>query len=186
MAEELSSTNINDLINDDTEINDDVVDSILNELENTNTEQDIDLKMNDFRNDDFRNDDFRNDDFRNDDFRNDDFRNLQNNTFKKEDFDSLQKDNMENESESTIKKINTILNLDADYNCSILDVIVKDMKYPIMVIVLSLLLNNSFLTNILSDLLSKIINNDFINDNISLVIRALLSGIIFYFLYKFI
>ena len=93
---------------------------------------------------------------------------------------------MANESESTIKKINTILNLDADYNCSILDVIVKDMKYPIMVIVLSLLLNNSFLTNILSDLLSKVIDNDFINNNISLVIRALLSGIIFYFLYKFI
>ena len=67
MADELSSTNINDIINeDDTEINDDVVDKILNELENSDVTQNNDIRTSDeFRNNKIRNeDDFRNSDIR--------------------------------------------------------------------------------------------------------------------------
>ena len=178
MTDELSSTNINDIINEvDTEINDDVVDKILNELEQSDTDTNNINENNDFRNDDFGNDDFRNNDFRNDDFRNDDFRNddFRNNNLKNE-----------NESENTINKINTILNLDTDYNFSIINFIFNDFKNSIIVIIIILLINNNFVTDFLYNIISKLINSDIINNNISLTMRALVSGILFYLIEKFI
>lgn len=192
MTEELSSTNINDILNEnDTEMNDDVVDKILNELENsdidsnTNIKNDNNFNINDLNNNfnindiknNLNNNDFNNNDFNENfnDFNSDDFNtNNFNNNFKKED------NRNENESESTINKINTILNLDTDYNFSIINIIFNDFKKTIIVIIIMLLLNNSFIVNLLSNLISKLITNNFINTNISLIIRALLSGVLFF------
>ena len=110
MGEELSSTNINDLINDDTDVNDDVVDKILNELENT--EQDNIIHSFDDNNmpqvplEPI----------------NEDYAQPPNSYFRESDFNNL-RDNTANESENTVKKINSILDLDVDYNFSILDFI---------------------------------------------------------------
>ena len=183
MADELSSTNINDIINeDDTEINDDVVDKILNELENSDVTQNNNIR----NEDDFRNSDIRNNNFRNDNFDNDFDNDFDNQYFKKEDFGTDTFKNNDNESENTISKINTILNLDADYNFSIFNLIFSDLKKTIIVVLIMLLLNNSLIVNFLYNLISKLISSKFINNNISLIIRALLTGILFYLSEKFI
>ena len=187
MADELSSTNINDIINeDDTEINDDVVDKILNELENSDVTQNNNIRNeDDFRNSDIRNNNFKNDDFDNN-FDNDFDNDFDNQYFKKEDFGTDTFKNNDNESENTISKINTILNLDADYNFSIFNLIFSDLKKTIIVVLIMLLLNNSLIVNFLYNLISKLISSKFINNNISLIIRALLTGILFYLSEKFI
>jgi hypothetical protein len=180
--EELSSTNINDLINDDTEVNDDVVDKILNELENT--EQDNISHFDDTMHnvplhsniDMERNIPLHNEHIMN----NNSMQENNGSYFRESDFNNLMKDNTSNESESTVKKINSILNLDVDYNFSILDFILKDLKNPIITTIIVLLTNNMLIINIIETLLIKISNNEFINNIISLVLRSLLSGIIFY------
>lgn len=175
MGEELSSTNINDLINDDTDVNDDVVDKILNELENTeqnnvihsfddnNSMQQAQLEP-----------------------INEDYAPPSNSYFRESDFNNLMKDNTANESENTVKKINSILDLDVDYNFSVLDFILKDFKNPVIIIIIVLITNNIMIINLLESLLSSISTNSFINNNISLILRALISGIIFYFIQKLI
>tara|TARA_Y100000389_G_scaffold180528_1_gene195409 strand:+ start:77 stop:604 length:528 start_codon:yes stop_codon:yes gene_type:complete len=175
MGEELSSTNINDLINDDTDVNDDVVDKILNELENTeqdniihsfddnNSIQQVPLEP-----------------------INEDYALPSNSYFRESDFNNLMKDNTANETDSTVKKINSILDLDVDYNFSVLDFILKDFKNPIIIIIIVLITNNIMILNLLESLLSSISNSSFLNNNISLIFRALISGIIFYFIQKLI
>ena len=138
--EELSSTNINDLINEDTEVNDDVVDKILNELENTeqndvshfdNTMHNVPLHDNQIN----RNMSMQEPIIHNNLVQDND------NYFRESDFNNLMKDNTSNESESTVKKINSILNLDVDYNFSVLDFILKDLKNPIITTIIVLLTN---------------------------------------------
>ena len=68
----------------------------------------------------------------------------------------------------------------------ILDLIFSDLKRTIVVVLIMLLLNNSFIVNFLYNLISKLISSKFINNNISLIIRALLTGILFYLSEKFI
>ena len=51
---------------------------------------------------------------------------------------------------------------------------------PIIVFLLVILLNNSFVIDILSDLLSKLSKKAFIINNVSLFIRALVSAILLY------
>ena len=173
MGEELSSTNINDLINDDTDVNDDVVDKILNELENTEQDNIIhsfdDNNMPHVQLEPI----------------NEDYTQPPNSYFRESDFNNL-RDNTANESENTVKKINSILDLDIDYNFSILDFILKDFKNPIIIIIIVLITNNIIIINFLESLLSTISNSSFLNNNISLMFRALLSGIIFYFIQKII
>lgn len=187
MIEELSSTNINDIINeDDTEINDDIVDKILNELENPEVNEKINENIDFVDNNDFNNNHLsNNDEFRsNNSFRNnDDFNDNFNDEFRKEDFNLESKN--DNESESTINKINTILNLDTDYNFSIINFIF-DLKKTLIVFIIILLFNNTFIVDLLFNLISKLISSKFINDNISLIIRAVLSAVMFYLTEKFI
>ena len=191
MIEELSSTNINDIINeDDTEINDDIVDKILNELENPEVNEKINENIDFVDNNDFNNnhlsnnDEFRsNNSFRNNDDFNNNFNNNFNDEFRKEDFNLESKN--DNESESTINKINTILNLDTDYNFSIINFIF-DLKKTLIVFIIILLFNNTFIVDFLFNLISKLISSKFINDNISLIIRAVLSAVMFYLTEKFI
>lgn len=175
MGEELSSTNINDLINDDTDVNDDVVDKILNELENT--EQDNIIHSFDDNNS-----------MQQPPLEpiNEDYVQPSNSYFRESDFNNLMKDNTANETDSTVKKINSILDLDVDYNFSVLDFILKDFKNPVVIIIIVLITNNIMILNLLETLLSSISSSSFLNNNISLILRALISGIIFYFIQKLI
>ena len=174
MAEELGSTNITDLINeDDTDMNDDMVDKILHELENDVPEQNN-------INNNYQNEQEHEDNFQQDlhnyvsqprnptlDFRDPDFNNQNSINF---------------ESENTVNKINSIIN---ESNGLELTSIIDDLKIPIIVFILSIILNNPVIINLISNLLSCLIKNKNITEYISLILRTLIIAIVLYLLKMF-
>ena len=177
MGEDLSSTNITDLINEDTEINDDVVNNILNELENSNTEQYVNEIENDFQKNDFQQNDFQHNDLEQNHLQHNDF---QHNDFQHSDFKQIDFDNLVNNSNTD--KINSILDDSSSFN--ILDLLLSDFKNPIIVLIIVILTNNSLVTNLLYSIINNIISNDFINNSLSLIIRAVLASVIMYIIQK--
>jgi len=172
MSENLGSTNIADLVNeDDTDINDDMVDKILNELENTekddNCEQNMDFNEMNNQDMEFNNMDFSNEN--NIDFRNNDTIDFRNN------------DNIElNESENTVKKINSILVDNTENHILSLNSLITHFKLPLIVFLLVIFLNNSFVIKFLYGLLVKLTKQDLIIDTISLLVRALVSALVIF------
>ena len=172
MSENLGSTNIADLVNeDDTDINDDMVNKILNELENT--DKDIDQHEADFNEIPNQNNNYMN----NNEYNNEiDFTQENNIELR----DNLQESMNLNETDNTVKKINSILEDNAENHLLSLNSLITRAKLPIFVFIIIVLFNNSFVTNMLSELLSKLIKNQFITDNISLFLRALISAILIF------
>ena len=164
MTENLGSTNIADLVNEeDTDINDDMVDKILNELENTDKddigEPDIDFNEMNNQNMDFSNMDFNNEN--NIDFRNE--------------------NNIElNESDNTVKKINSILVNSTENHILSFNSFITHFKFPLVIFLLVIFLNNSFVTKLLFELLSKLTKQELIIDIISLFLRALVSSLVIF------
>tara|TARA_B100001564_G_scaffold266902_2_gene228512 strand:+ start:110 stop:640 length:531 start_codon:yes stop_codon:yes gene_type:complete len=170
MGEELGSTNITDLINeDDTDMNDDMVDKILHELENDVPEQNT-INNNNYENE-------HEDNFQQDihnyvsaprnptlDFRDPDFNNQNSVNF---------------ESENTVNKINSIIN---DSNGLELNSIIDDLKIPIIVFILSIVFNNPIIINLISNVLSSLIKNKDITNYISLILRTIIISIVLYLL----
>lgn len=180
MSENLGSTNIADLVNeDDTDINDDMVDKILNELENTEKDDncDQDMDFNEMNNQDME---FNNMDFSNEN--NIDFRNNDNIDFRNNDtIDFRNNDNIElNESDNTVKKINSILVDNTENHILSLNSLITHFKLPLIVFLLVIFLNNSFVTKFLYGLLVKLTKQDLIIDTISLLVRALVSALIIF------
>ena len=180
MSENLGSTNIADLVNeDDTDINDDMVDKILNELENTEKDDncDQDMDFNEMNNQDME---FNNMDFSNEN--NIDFRNNDNIDFRNNDtIDFRNNDNIElNESDNTVKKINSILVDNTENHILSLNSLITHFKLPLIVFLLVIFLNNSFVTNFLYGLLVKLTKQVLIIDTISLLVRALVSALIIF------
>ena len=89
------------------------------------------------------------------------------------------------ESDNTVKKINNIIIDDTLNQVNSVTNIINEIKYPVMVFCLVILLNNTIVTDILYNLINNLVKNKCISDNISLFVRALVSGIII-FLVKFI
>lgn len=172
MSENLGSTNIADLVNEDeTDINDDMVDKILNELDNT--DKNVDHQEDDFSEIPNQNMNYMN----NMDYNNEiDFTQENNIELR----DNLQESMNLNETDNAVKKINSILEDNTDNHLLSLNSLITHAKLPIIVFLLVLLLNNSFVTKTLSEILSNLINNEFITDNISLFLRALISAIIIF------
>lgn len=172
MSENLGSTNIADLINeDDTDINDDVVDKILNELDNN--DKDGDLNEGDYNENPNQNMNYMDNMIYNNEI---DFGHENNIELK----DHLQESMNLNETDNTVKKINSILEDNAENHLLSLNSLITYAKLPIIVFIIVVLFNNSFVTNMLSELLSKLIKNQFITDNISLFLRALVSAILIF------
>ena len=172
MTENLCSTNIAYLVNeDDTDINDDMVDKILNELENTDKE--VDNNEVDFNEMPNQNMNYMN----NMEYNNEiDFTQENNIELR----DNLQESMNLHETDNTVKKINSILEDNTDNHLLSLNSLITHAKLPLIVFLLVVLFNNSFVTKTLSELFSKLIKNDFITDNISLFLRALISAIIIF------
>ena len=172
MTENLGSTNIADLVNEeDTDINDDMVDKILNELENTDKddigEPDIDFNEMNNQNMDFSNMDFNNEN-------NIDFRNENNIDFRNENNIEL------NESDNTVKKINSILVNSTENHILSFNSFITHFKFPLVIFLLVIFLNNSFVTKLLFELLSKLTKQELIIDIISLFLRALVSSLVIF------
>lgn len=173
MAEDLGSTNITDIINeDDTDMNDDMVDRILNELDN-----DPPTKVENFNyEDEGEDEDIFNHQITNNippqrnptlDFRDQQFNNQNTVNF---------------ESENTVKKINSIIE---DSNGLEITSIIDDLKIPIIVFILCFILNNPMLVNLISSTLSGLIKNKDITDYISLILRTIPVALILYLLKMF-
>lgn len=170
MTEELGSTNIQELINEDTDINDDMVNRILNELENSdeinnenttnneniiNSESDKDFSFNN----------------------------------QKMDFDNSYNYNPNpnfNESENTVNKINTIIEEDTGSQFLYILTLINDLRLPIIVFILSIIIHNNFINNLLINSISKILKNTFLINNIALFIRAIIISVIVYYVKSFI
>tara|TARA_B110000114_G_C15015920_1_gene366826 strand:- start:265 stop:816 length:552 start_codon:yes stop_codon:yes gene_type:complete len=180
MAEDLGSTNITDLINeDDTDMNDEMVNKILNELENSEP-------SNDNNNFNIENDNMDNTfeqeisntfsknrnptlDFRDPDFRDPDFNQT----------------NINLESENTVNKINSIINDSNGLELSSISSIINKLKIPIIVFILSIVFNNPMVIEILYNLLFNIIKNKNISSYISLFLRTIFISIILFLLNYF-
>ena len=175
MAEDLGSTNITDLINEeDTDMNDEMVNKILNELEN-----DAPPENNNFN-------------IENNDINNNFEQELSNNfiqqrnptlDFRDPDFNT--QNNINFESENTINKINSIVSNSNSLELSSISSIINKFKIPIIVFILSIVFNNPMLTEILHNLLFNIIKNKNISSYISLILRTIFISIILFLLKYF-
>jgi len=173
MAEDLGSTNITDLINDDdTDMNDDMVNKILNELENEEPQENNDLNLmeeNHFEND--LNNTFSTNqknpilDFRDPDFNN--------------------HNNINLESENTVNKINSIINDSNGLEISSITTIINKFKLPIIVFILCIVFNNPLIIETFSNILSIIIKNNNISSYISLTLRTILISLILFLINYF-
>ena len=174
MAEDLGSTNITDLINDDdTDMNDDMVNKILNELENEEPQENNDLNLmeeNHFEND--LNNTFSTNqknpilDFRDPDF------NTNNN-------------NINLESENTVNKINSIINDSNGLEISSITTIIANFKLPIIVFILCIVFNNPLIIETISNILSIMIKNNNISSYISLTLRTIIISLILFLINYF-
>ena len=173
MAEDLGSTNITDLINDDdTDMNDDMVNKILNELENEEPEDNNDLNLmeeNSFHND--LNNTFSTNqknpilDFRDPDFNN--------------------HNNINLESENTVNKINSIINDSNGLEISSITTIIANFKLPIIVFILCIVFNNPLIIETISNILSIMIKNNNISSYISLTLRTIIISLILFLINYF-
>tara|TARA_B110001452_G_scaffold177939_1_gene149292 strand:- start:415 stop:945 length:531 start_codon:yes stop_codon:yes gene_type:complete len=173
MAEDLGSTNITDLINDDdTDMNDDMVNKILNELENEEPEDNNDLNLmeeNSFHND--LNNTFSTNqknpilDFRDPDFNN--------------------HNNINLESENTVNKINSIINDSNGLEISSIATIINNFKLPLIVFILCIVFNNPLIMETISNILSNIIKNNNISSYISLTLRTIIISLILFLINYF-
>ncbi len=172
MVDELGSTNITDLVNEeDTDINDDMVEKILHELDNGEPTQNMEnddineiQNMNDFSNMDYSPDNIQ----------------LNDRIFNEPTFTNQNNINTtELEETDNTKKVNSILN-DSCEDLFCLNTILNQCKLPLLVFIIVLLFNNPIVTDILSDIISNLIKNKTINAYISLFIRAILSAILVY------
>ena len=209
MAEELGSTNISDLLNEtESDINDNVVNKILNELDgppegNSHMEMDnMPSSMNNMEMDHMASS------MNNMNMNNMNMNNMNMNNMNNMNMDNMNNMNMDNmnmnrmdmdmdmhnrkyndfrdiESDNTVKKINNIIIDDTLGQLNSVTDIINEVKYPILVFCLVILLNNSIVTDILYNVINNLIKNKCISDNVSLFIRALVTGIIM-FLIKFI
>ena len=175
MAEDLGSTNITDLINeDDTDMNDDMVNKILNELEN----EDPQPVQNNFDNDNNFNMD--NNTFEQEISNN--FPQKRNPTLDFRDPDFNHQNNINLESENTVKKINSIIEDSNGLELSSISSIINNFKIPIIVFILCIVFNNPMIMDTLSNLLHSIIKNTTITSYISLILRTLVITIILFLL----
>ena len=170
MAEDLGSTNITDLINeDDTDMNDEMVNKILNELENTepsNENNNINTNIDNTFEQEIANHfpqtrdptlDFRDPNFNH--------------------------NNINLESENTVNKINSIIEDSNGLAVSSISSIINKLKIPIIVFILSIVFNNPMLTEMLHNLLFNIIKNKNISSYISLILRTIFISIILFLLH---
>lgn len=173
MAEDLGSTNITDLINeDDTDMNDEMVSKILNELDNTEPSNENDNILNNNINTNI--DTTFQQEIANHfpqtrdptlDFRDPNFNN-----------------NINLESENTVNKINSIIEDSNGLAVSSISSIINKLKIPIIVFILSIVFNNPMLTEMLHNLLFNIIKNKNISSYISLILRTIFISIILFLL----
>tara|TARA_Y100000591_G_C21812003_1_gene688464 strand:- start:501 stop:1043 length:543 start_codon:yes stop_codon:yes gene_type:complete len=177
MADDLGSTNITDLVNEeDTDINDDMVEKILHELDNGEPAENIqEDNINDFENmNDFSNMDYSPNNIQ-----------LNDRTFNHPNFTNQNSINSADLEESTnTKNVNSILN-DSGEDLFCFNNILNQCKLPILVFIIVLLFNNPIVTDILSDTISNLIKNKTINNYISLFIRATISAILAYIIKYF-
>ena len=173
MAEDLGSTNITDLINDDdTDMNDDMVNKILNELENDEPQENNDL--NSMEENNFEND------------LNNTFSTNQKNPildFRDPDFNNHNNINLE--SENTVNKINSIINDSNGLEISSIANIINKFKLPIIVFILCIVFNNPLIIEALSNILSIIIKNNNISSYISLTLRTIIISLILFLINYF-
>lgn len=175
MAEDLGSTNITDLINeDDTDMNDDMVNKILNELEN----EDPQPAQNNFADDNNFNMD--NNTFEQEISNN--FPQKRNPTLDFRDPDFNHQNNINLESENTVKKINSIIEDSNGLELSSISSIINNFKIPIIVFILCIVFNNPIIMDTLSNLLHSIIKNTTITSYISLILRTIIITIILFLL----
>lgn len=175
MAEDLGSTNITDLINeDDTDMNDDMVNKILNELEN----EDPQSAQNNFADDNNFNMD--NNTFEQEISNN--FPQKRNPTLDFRDPDFNHQNNINLESENTVKKINSIIEDSNGLELSSISSIINNFKIPIIVFILCIVFNNPIIMDTLSNLLHSIIKNTTITSYISLILRTIIITIILFLL----
>ena len=184
MTEDLGSTNISDLINeDDTDMNDDMVNKILHELENEEpTPTPSPLQNNNFDNDFNHN---SNIDINNTTFEQEIANNFSQNKNPINDFrdpDFNNQNNFNLESENTIKKINSIIDESNGLELSSISSIINNIKVPIIVFILSIVFNNPMIIEIISSILSNIIKNNTITSYISLILRTLIITLIIFLL----
>jgi len=178
MAEDLGSTNITDLINDDdTDMNDDMVNKILNELENEEPQENNNLDLMDEHN--FQND-FQND-------LNNTFSTNQKNPildFRDPDFNT-NNNNINLESENTVNKINSIINDSNGLEISSITTIIANFKLPIIVFILCIVFNNPLIIETISNILSIMIKNNNISSYISLTLRTIIISLILFLINYF-
>jgi hypothetical protein len=178
MTEDLGSTNITDLINeDDTDMNDDMVNKILNELEN----EDAQPVQNNFEND--NNFDMDNNSFEQEITNT--FSQKRNPTLDFRDPDFNHQNNINLESENTVKKINSIIDDSNGLELSSISSIINNFKIPLIVFILCIVFNNPVIIDILSNLLHYIIKNTTITSYISLILRTIIITIIIFLLKTF-
>jgi len=178
MTEDLGSTNITDLINeDDTDMNDDMVNKILNELEN----EDPQPVQNNFADD--NNFDMDNNTFEQEIANN--FPQKRNPTLDFRDPDFNHQNNINLESENTVKKINSIIEDSNGLELSSISSIINNFKIPLIVFILCIVFNNPIIMDTLSNLLHSIIKNTTITSYISLILRTILITLILFLLKMF-
>ena len=170
MAEDLGSTNITDLINeDDTDMNDEMVNKILNELENTEPSNENNNNINTNIDTTFEQEIANHFPQTRDptlDFRDPNFNH----------------NNINLESENTVNKINSIIEDSNGLAVSSISSIINKLKIPIIVFILSIVFNNPMLTEMLHNLLFNIIKNKNISSYISLILRTIFISIILFLL----
>lgn len=165
--EEIGSTNINDLIDDDNEMTDDVVNNILHELENDDTNQDFDLNYSNQLNQNTLD-------------RGVDIQNVQ-----RRPMDFLDDESLNTENKDTLNKISDVINTDnMSLNFSSVDSILLNLKGPIIVFVLSLLLFNEEVGEYINKLL-KVFKNEKIISYSGLVLKGVLQAVLFYLIQMF-
>ena len=173
MAEDLGSTNITDLINeDDTDMNDEMVNKILNELENTEPSNENNNNINTNIDTTFEQEIANHFPQTRDptlDFRDPNFNH----------------NNINLESENTVNKINSIIEDSNGLAVSSISSIINKLKIPIIVFILSIVFNNPMLIDMLSNVLSNIIKNKNISSYISLILRTILISVILFLLNYF-
>ena len=93
--------------------------------------------------------------------------------------------NINLESENTVNKINSIIEDSNGLAVSSISSIINKLKIPIIVFILSIILNNPVIINLISNLLSCLIKNKNITEYISLILRTLIIAIVLYLLKMF-
>lgn len=166
--EGIGSTNIDDLIDDgDNEMTDDVVNNILHELENDDTNQDLDLNYSNQLNQNTLD-------------RGIDIRNVQ-----RPPIDFLDDESLNTENKDTLSKISDVMNTDnMSLNFCSVDSILLNFKGPIIVFVLSLLLFNEEVGEYINKLL-KVFKNEKIISYSGLVLKGVLQAVLFYLIQMF-